>query len=634
MAKRKASSSSLEVLQTNKRRRLQEASDLISHLHYEEEIQALQRRWLMRIWPEYRENFGNNPKSPSKSGFLMDRYIPESLLRNDNSAVAMKTDIQRSFAMFKEESERDNQSHQFKLEQSDMQLEKIQGLPDKELFGALPLFFQQLKISALRTLANVVTGKEYYGTNRNFTIKKVKRGLSKLFSQTGENASECLQKVQDILRNPSNIHLSNVAELTEMPSSWPDAAKYTLNQLEKFPIHTLSVMKKMLNRKSVGSKKAGENKISMAKRVKQLGEKFILNAQECDPIPEPLKKALLVASLSARQSFGEDGGLLQRLGPISPDRSALDNDFLKAISHVQKLQHVELKDVYSCLYSDRCFPSIGRRMLRQKIRMLLIDSLLESCDRTIPEPVMRCMIMINRLGAEKEEVKRKTNPNSYKTELRVEVESECVLNVSSHLQQIICDWTEQAGLDQGWTELHLDESEETCEQWFTQNSYNSFALAGDGEAYVGESTSDQELAKDQDPSLKEQEKEMFEDRELKYSSEEDLLRKNSCLREEKGIDILQQIQGISDEAGLFAYHLLGCMMDEFLIRQGDVLEAPARAYLRNGLPATVMDTGEREPFNYQEDMDTSMLLNIAEKLLPQMPGSLIENVKLSLGPLK
>lgn len=312
----------------------------------------------------------------------------------------------------------------------------------------------------------------------------------------------------------------------------------------------------------------------------------------------------------------------------------MNNDFLKAISHVQKLQHGELKDVYSCLYSDRSFSSIRCRVLQHKIRMLLIDSLLESCDRTIPEPVMRCMIMINRLGAEKEEAKRKTNPKSYNRELRVEVESDCVLNVSSHLQQIIWDWTEQAGIDQGWTEPHLDESEETCEQWFTDNSYNSFTLAGDGEAYVGESTWDPEFAKDEDPSLKEHETKIFEGQELKYSSEEDTLRRNGCLREEKGIDILQQIQGISDETSLFAYQLLGCMIDEFLIRQGDVLEAPAQAYLRTGLPATVMDTGDKEPFNYQEDMDISMLLNIAEKLLPQMPGSVIENVKLSLGPLK
>lgn len=586
----------------------------------------------MRRWPEYGENFCSNSRSPSKSGFLMDRYIPESLLRNDNSAVAMKSNIQRSFDMFKEESECDNQSQQFKLEQSDIQLEKIQGLTDKEVFGSLPVFFKCLKLSALRTLANLVTGKKYH-SNRNFTIKILKRGLSILFSQTGEDASERLQKVQDIMRNPDNIRLSCIAALTEMPSSWLETAKSTFNQLEKFPIHTLYVMERMLKRKSLGSKEGGRNKSKMAKRVKQLGDKLLLNARECDPIPEPLKKALLVASLSARQVFGEDGGLLQRLGPISPETNALNNDFLKAISYIQKLQLVELKDVYSCLYSDRCFSSIHRRELQGKIRKLLVDSLLESCDRTIPEPVMRCMIMINRLGAGKDKLKRKRNPNSCKTELRVEMESECVLNVSSHLQQIICDWTEQAGLNQGFAELHLDESEETCQQWFTENSYNSFALAGDVEAYVGESTWDPELAMDQDPSMKEHENETFEGRELKYSSREDMLRKNSCHREEKGIDTLQHIQGISDEAGLFAYHLLGCMMDEFLIRQGDFLEAPARAYLRAGLPATVMDTGEREPCNYQEDMDTSMLLNIAEKLLPRMPGSFMENVKLSLGHL-
>lgn len=632
MAKIKASSSSLEVLQTKKRRRLQEARDLITHLHNEEEIQALKRRWLIRRWPEYGETLSSNSRTPSKSGFLMDRYIPESLLRNDNSAVAMKTDIQRSFDLFKEESECDNQSQKFKLEQSDVQLEKIQGLTDKEVFGSLPVFFKWLKLSSLRTLANVVTGRKYH-SNRNFTIKKIKRGLSMLFSQTGEDASERLQKVQDILRNPDNIRLSCIAALTEMPSSWLDAAKSTLNQLEKFPIHTLYVMERMLKRKPVCSKEGGRNKSKMAKRVKQLGDNILLNARECDPIPEPLKKALLVASLSARQIFGEDGGLLQRLGPISPETNALNNDFLKAISHVQKLQLVELKDVYSCLYSDRCFSSIRRRVLQGTIRRLLIDSLLESCDRTIPEPVMRCMIMINRLGAGKDKLKRKRNPNSYKTERRVEMESECVLNVSSHLQRIICDWTEQAGLDQGFTELHLDESEETCEQWFTENSYKSFALAGDVEANVGESSWDPELAMDQDTSLKEHEKETLEGRELKYSSQEDILRNNSCHREEKGIITLQHIQGISDEAGLFAYHLLGCMMDEFLIRQGDVLEAPARAYLRVGLPATVMDTGEREPGNYQEDMHTSMLLNIAEKLLPPMPGSIMENVKLSLGNL-
>lgn len=319
MEKTKASSSSLEELQTRKRRRLQEAKDLILHLQYDEEIQALKRRWLMRRWPEYPEICRSDSQSPSKLGFLMDRYIPESLLRNDNSAVAMKTDIQRGFDMFEEESERVNQSQQFKLEVSEMQLAEIQGLPDKELFGSLPLFFKHLKLSALRTLANVVTGKKYRST-RYHTIRKIKRGLSTLFSQTGENASECLHTALDILRNPSNIHLSSVA-LTQMASSWPEAAKSTLNQLEKFPIHTLYVMKRMLKRVSVGSKGAGINRSSVAKRVKQLGWKFLRNAQECDPIPEPLKKALLVASLSARQIFGTDGGLLQSLGPISRESS-------------------------------------------------------------------------------------------------------------------------------------------------------------------------------------------------------------------------------------------------------------------------------------------------------------------------
>jgi len=103
-----------------------------------------------------------------------------------------------------------------------------------------------------------------------------------------------------------------------------------------------------------------------------------------------------------------------------------------------------------------------------------------------------------------------------------------------------------AGLDKGWTELDLDESEATYELWFTDNSYNSFSLAGDGETYVGESTWDPEFAKDQEPSLKDHEKKTYEGQELKYSLEEDMLRKN----------IMQLIQGISDEFDLFAINTL------------------------------------------------------------------------------
>jgi len=103
-----------------------------------------------------------------------------------------------------------------------------------------------------------------------------------------------------------------------------------------------------------------------------------------------------------------------------------------------------------------------------------------------------------------------------------------------------------AGLDKGWTELDLDESEATYELWFTDNSYNSFVLAGDGEIYVGESTWDPKFAKDQYPNLKAHENKTYEGWELKYSSKEDMFRKN----------IMQLIQGISDVFGLFAISTL------------------------------------------------------------------------------
>ncbi|KAH9318729.1 hypothetical protein KI387_020498, partial [Taxus chinensis] len=67
-----------------KRRLLKECRAVISHLSYEEELQSVKKRWLMRRWPEYLDSSRSSNKSPSQCGFLEDRYIRESLLRDDN----------------------------------------------------------------------------------------------------------------------------------------------------------------------------------------------------------------------------------------------------------------------------------------------------------------------------------------------------------------------------------------------------------------------------------------------------------------------------------------------------------------------------------------------------------------------
>eukprot|EP01018_Ginkgo_biloba_P018535 Gb_01478 [translate_table: standard] len=557
----------------------------------------------------------------------------------------MKTSIQRSFDALNKESGHHLQHSQ--SEQPDLQPEKIQCFPDRELFESLPVLLKYFPLKVLHTLANTVTGKPYH-CNRKRTIRKIQLGLSALFAQTGEDVSESLQKVQHILRNPNYIRRNQGASvLKEMPPSCLAAAQSTLNQLEKFPIRTLYAMGRKMRRKShaikLDSKHKSGNRNMLAEKMKKRGEKLLENVSEGDPLPESLNKALLVASLSARQICGKDGGLLRHLGPIASEREALQNDFLKAILHVQKLKYLELKDIYNCFSSDNRFSSKNLHILQNKIRTVLIDWLFESVETPVPEPIIRSVNMINKLSAGKQESVGERNPSSYKTEGRVEVELECVLNVSSHLQRIIWDWAESAGLNQEFTDVNLDDSNEDCEPWFTENSGNLLTSAGHEEAYVGESTWEPEFAQSQEPVLREHQEKEFDGPDYKNGSQKgdsshDCIKhveRNRCHTQKDGGEgnMQEQIQGICDEAGLFAYHLLGCMMDGFLSRRGDLLEFPTKAYLRAGVPDFADNRVKSESPDYQEDIDTSMLLNVAENLMPQMPGSVIKRVKHSLGVL-
>ncbi|XP_057843990.2 uncharacterized protein LOC131053387 isoform X2 [Cryptomeria japonica] len=643
-----------EMRHLKKRRLFKEVRAVTSHVNYEEEVQ-----------------------------FVKKRYILESFLRDDNSAVVMKSKIQESFDAFKENYISDNHFHKSTVKRLVLQPEKIQDLPEKELFASLPVLLDHFQQPALLTLSKVVTGKTYI--RRNHLIKYIQLGLPKLFARTGQDASECLQNVKNILRNPDSYLPPCAAVLPEKPSSALAVAKCTLGQLENLPNHTLYSMNRIIGGESLTIKlelrKIGSSKASLAECIKNKADRLLEGVRDFDPLPELLKKALLVASLSARQSCGEDGGIVENLGYISPELNALHNDFLKAISHVQKLDSVELKDIYGCLSSDDLFLSKSLRLLRRIIRTFLVEWLFECYDEIIPESVIRTINMINKLGAAKGAVKergrkgivkgrdqkgaakereskgtvkervqkdtvmerdpkatiKERDPIGYKTEprvdtkLRLDRELECVLNVSTHLQQVIYERTENAGLEQRIAEIPLDSSEDECEPWFSENSYDTHELDGKEETYVGESFSEPEFIEVKEHGLQEQMKEDFPHGELKNSSRVDSLSKNNSQTEETVREIVQQIQEVCDEASLFCYRLVGSMIDEFLRIQGHVLEAPARTYLRNGFPCTAERTGEIGPSDIQQSMDITILLDTAKKLYPEMPTSVIEKIKLSLG---
>lgn len=702
----------------------------------------MKKRWLTRRWPEDLDFSRSSIEDPSKSGFLGDQYILESFLRDDNSAVVMKSKIQESFDAFKENYQFDNNFYQSTVKRLALEPEKIKGLPEKELFASLPLLLDHFQRPALVTLANVVTGKTYQ--RRNYIIKKIKDGLPKLFAQTSQDAFERLQNVKDILRNPDNFLPPCATVVPEKPSSALSVAKCTLAQLENFPRHTLYSMNKIICEKpltiKLNARKSG-GRGQLVQNIKKKADKLLQGVRDFDPLPEPMKKALLVASLSARHTCGEDGGIVNNIGPILPEVIALHNDFLKAISHLQKLNYLDLKDIYGCLSSnDDIIPTIRVDGLRCLIQTFLLEWLFECYDEIVPEPVMRTINMINKLGVangakergrkgtakgrdpnaaaieereskgamkerdrkgnvmerkpkhaikegdpkntvkgrdqkgnvmerdpkdaikegdpkitlkerdqkgnamerepkdtikegdpkntvkERDPIGHKTEPR-VDTKFRLDTELECVLNVSTHLQQIIYQRSENAGLVQRIAEIPLDNSEDECEPWFSENSYDTHELDDKEETYAGESFSEAEFVEVQEHCLQEQTKDNFPDGELKNSSWVDSLSKNYSLT----ANIARQIQEVCDEASLFSYRLVGSMMDEFLRVQGQLLEAPARTYLRNGFPTTAENTGEIESSDLQQSMDITILLNTARKLCPEMPSSVLEKVKVTIG---
>eukprot|EP00252_Welwitschia_mirabilis_P025899 TRINITY_DN8263_c0_g1_i3.p1 TRINITY_DN8263_c0_g1~~TRINITY_DN8263_c0_g1_i3.p1 ORF type:complete len:580 (-),score=111.69 TRINITY_DN8263_c0_g1_i3:92-1831(-) len=578
-------------------------------------VSKLTTWWLMRNWPEFSfpttDNQDSSERTSIECGFLIDQYVPESFVRDDKAVFHLKADIGRRYDLFKQTM---CQNH--KLEESNFTVREIQNLPMDELFNFLPILLKCFRVGVLRALVKILTGKTY-NHNKDLCVRRIMREFGNGYD---ENVSASLQKLEHILRNQDNIERSNFMISKCTSHSLIVALETILGELKRFPLQTIEAMYRKLRGKSAWvrshQRKCTQRKGSLVEKVTNLAKKFLECVHSDDRLPRQLKNAFHVASLSARQICGEDGGLLQRLGPISPETIALQNDFLKAISLVKDLKQIDIMSIYCYLFPDDEPKGKSSLELQQPIQRFLTGWLFESCGGIVPEEIIHCV---------KEILKLSLGYKNIDIQERVSEEVESILNVSSHLQQIIYDCAEQTHLDILPLDSDLSEFEETYAPWFDDSDLNSAMFVEDQACYIGESLEpcDADNGKP------------FEGNSVNGNSQgKDSIchQKAHCSTKGAKRYRMQQIQDICDNVSTFAYHLIGSTVDA-LLKKKQITPDPATEHYLSPDMLVATDTTEMIPRNKNKSMDVLLLLNMAEKLLPQASRRVLKKARVALDVL-
>ncbi|XP_006858869.2 uncharacterized protein LOC18448746 [Amborella trichopoda] len=552
-----------------------DALSLMMHIRHEEKVLGMKRRWLMGL-PTGSISSRIGLKRRKVPDFLDNKSQPESFLRDDDSFLdTVRASVQKSFEAFNAQGKHLFVDH-WKLFNVDV--EGPSSAQISMIAKAFPSILDDLNNRGLLRLGNIIRGDSL---KHEKTRPRIISIINRYLLSTIRNP-ESLSQIRNLLKDPDNFQ-EKCIEVGNRPfRSCILAAEQILEELDGFPSQTLEAMRRKLkglpSALTVDCKRLnGKSKGPLINRIQKACKDILSEIHEGEELPDKLRKAFVIAGLSAKQTRGYDYGLVTSLGKFPRDIEALHNDIIRAISTVQIVPIELLKDVYPLLCPNaKC----SSHSIRASVKNLLIEHLFECTEMSYSESLVRVLSLINK------------NASVEPTKEEMEEEVECVLTLSSHLRQIVWDWSDYPKIDEEFADAYMDEEDNYEEE--------------------------------------EEEESVFGDNySLEYRYTGSPFRESAF--EENGY---LHIQDACDEASLLAYQLVGRLLEGLADSNGVELDASTRSYFRGGTSVPpAKSSAVRWSFS-NVDVGASKLIKIVKELIPSFPESALQRVKESIGKLQ
>ncbi|XP_019255826.1 PREDICTED: uncharacterized protein LOC109234333 isoform X2 [Nicotiana attenuata] len=386
-------------------------------------------------------------KQQDKDLRLKRRTLPESLIREDDLYYEnIRTSVAKAFGVHKDE-------------RTCPDAPAILLFNSAENLGCIYSLLDKMNNKGLCCIAETVTGGSITFEKTNWQMRRIiKQFLPKILHNHDDSSQSRIKRISQLLNDPQNFHV-NHGVLCSTSESFRSAAIYILDRLEELSLLTLSKMHRTLRdvtgyTPKMQSKRIGWNIENLVKQIRRTSLEILSDYEEGDEPPEPLAKALSVATLMLKPK--PDCPSQMVFQKLSPDIEALQNDIAKAIRILddkRKISFAELGNLPLVLDSNAKAAKESVR-LRVKVRKLLTEYLLECSDlQSIPESLLESLAIINKTSRH---ASKKTYSNK-----EVEEEVECVLNISAQIKQIVWDLLAESDVSEDFANAYMENIEET-----------------------------------------------------------------------------------------------------------------------------------------------------------------------------
>ncbi|EOA16147.1 hypothetical protein CARUB_v10004285mg [Capsella rubella] len=408
-----------------------DCSAILSQLKEQDEQIRLKRRWLL----------GCDMSESKDNSHGKTEFVPESLLREDDIFYeTIKSRVEEAFGFCKNEQVCND------VQPKDLKFRTLEV--DRKLHF--------LTNKGLHLIAMILTGGSASFDKTRWKMKEtIRDSINKDFGKGKEHIGkeDIINQLHQVLSDPSNFRegcMMNLAKTSTLQSR-RDAAMKVLNELDSLSTQTLRAMKRKLKGSrmipQLKTSRFGQSRSDLINQVKQAIEKMLSELSAGDKLQERLAKALSLVDLSLKLSPGYKTTASTDFFKFSQETKNLQNEIVKAIWLLRKVRFRELKRLHLCLDPE---VEISNDSLRSAVRKMLIEYLFECSDMdTIPKSLMEALSLLNRRTRN---VEHKIFPRE-----AIEEETECILNVSAQVKQILCQCIPNYELDQDFDDAYMEE---------------------------------------------------------------------------------------------------------------------------------------------------------------------------------
>ncbi|XP_020217446.1 uncharacterized protein LOC109800927 [Cajanus cajan] len=418
-----------------------DARSIFSQFKRREKQIKLKRRWLLGIPPTRSER-----KKLKK--YFKNRYLSESLLREDDIFhESVRTRVEDAFGAQRIEQE----NH---APQDDMDLIQMPNM--KWLISSC---LDNLTIKGLYLLAMIVTGDSFKYEITRCKLKKVIKGsVSSVLCSKSCDHLETRKRIFSLLTNPQNFRDRTEPLPAFRSQSCHAAVVQILHGLQNLSSQTLISMRRKLKGvkapvPQLQPRKHGWARDHLIKLVKKISREMLSQLDRESELQEPLAKAMAVADLSLKLTTGCHNIFAKEFYQFSPEVKSLQSDIMNAIWSVKKKVSVTQLRNLQLLVEPKA--TISNRCLRSAFVNFLTEFLLECNDMdSIPEFLSQTLDVINRgsnSGIHDVLFKKKY----------IEEEVDCILDMSASTKQIVLDLLPDDEFDKDFTDAYLEQPEES-----------------------------------------------------------------------------------------------------------------------------------------------------------------------------